>query len=160
MTDNTQDTAAPAKEKFSWNAFVPIKDAAHARTLAKDGGLACVGLIALGYVAMTVIVLLGGQSPYAPGGDAGVTLIAHGVVLAIAAALGWFIWKNQPLWAVGLAFGWMAIETAGKVMMLLSGAGGGGAASFVLNALGLVVGIQAVRGALWLSKTGGANTPS
>lgn len=150
MTDDTANT--PTKSKFSWNPFVPIIDEAHARGLAREGGAACIGLIAFGYVAMTAIVMLGGQSPFAPGGDKTSVLIAHGVVLGIAALLGWRIWTKQPVWAVGLALAWMVIETAGKLMTIIATGPGGGAASFVLNAIGLVVGVQAVRAALWLSK--------
>lgn len=150
MTDNTADK--PTKPKFSWNPFVPIIDEAHARGLAKEGGAACIGLIAFGYVAMTVIVMLGGESPFAPGGDKTSVLIAHGVVLGLAALLGWQIWTKQPVWAVGLALAWMVVETAGKLMVIIGNGPGGGAASFVLNAIGLVVGVQAVRAAIWLSR--------
>lgn len=150
MTDNTADK--PTKPKFSWNPLVPIIDEAHARGLAKEGGAACIGLIAFGYVAMTVIVMLGGESPFAPGGDKTSVLIAHGVVLGLAALLGWQIWTKQPVWAVGLALAWMVVETAGKLMVIIGNGPGGGAASFVLNAIGLVVGVQAVRAAIWLSR--------
>ncbi|WP_332653552.1 hypothetical protein [Brevundimonas sp.] len=148
MTDNA--AAKPAKRKFSWNPLVPIEDEAHARLLAKESGVACLGLIAFGYVALSFVVMIAGESPYAPGGDKTVTLIAHAVALAIAAGLGWQIWKKQPVWAVIITLVWICLETAAKVMMVIGG--GSGAASFVLNALGLVVGVQAVRGALWLSK--------
>ncbi len=148
MTDNAAE--APAKRKFSWNPFVPIEDEGHARSLAREGGASCIGLIAFGYVAMTVIVMIGGVSPYAPDGDKTVTLAIHAVVLTIAAVLGWRIWKTQPVWAIAVALVWMVVETAGKVMVITNG--GAGAATFVLNAIGLVVGVQALRGALWLGK--------
>lgn len=145
------DTAAkPAKRKFSWNPLVPIEEEGHARSLAKEGGATCVGLIAFSYVALSFFVMIGGESPYAPGGDKTVTLIAHAVALALAAALGWQIWKKQPAWAITIGLVWMCVETVGKVVLVIGG--GGSPASFVVNIIGLVVGVQAMRGALWLGK--------
>lgn len=148
--DKTTQTEA-AKNRFSWNPFVRITDDAHALALARDLGLVCTALIAISYVLMIVLVMFSGQSPYAVGSDAATTQISHVAALALAAFLAWRIWARQPLWALWIVLVWMVIETLGKVM-LATGGGSVSGASFFINAVGLIAGIQAVRGGMWISK--------
>lgn len=152
MTDNNATQTVAAKEKFSWNPFVRIVDDAHALSLARDLGLVCTALIALGYVLMIVLVMFGGQSPYATGSDAITTQISQGVALALAAFLAWRIWARQPLWALWVVLVWIVIETLSKVLLATGGGSSPSAASFFVNAIGLIAGIQAVRGGMWISK--------
>lgn len=152
MTDNNAAEPVAAKEKFSWNPFVRIVDDAHALSLARDGGLVCLALIALGYVLMIVLVMFGGQSPYAPESDVTTTQISQGGALALAAFLAWRIWARQPLWALWVVLVWIVIETLGKVMLATGSGSSPSAMSFFVNAIGLIAGIQAVRGGMWISK--------
>jgi hypothetical protein len=144
--------AEAAKNKFSWNPFVRISDDAHALALARDLGLVCTALIAISYVLMIVLVMFSGQSPYAVGSDAATTRISQAAALALAAFLAWRIWARQPLWALWVVLVWMVIETLGKVLLATGGGGSVPGASFFINVVGLIAGIQAVRGGMWISK--------
>jgi hypothetical protein len=141
-----------AKPAFSWNPLVAITDDEHAKSLARDGGVVCVGLIAAGYVLLSVVILFGGTSPYDAGSEASTTLISHAVVLAVAAFLAWRVWQRQPLWALWVVLLWIVVETVGKVLLALGGGGSFGAWSFLINVIGLIVAVQAVRGGFWLSR--------
>ncbi len=152
MTEFGNAKPKDAKPAFSWNPLVAITDDEHARSLAREGGVVCVGLIAAGYVLLSLVMLFGGTSPYAPGSEASTTLISHAVALAIAAFLAWRIWQRQPLWALWVVLIWMVVETLGKVLLALGGGGSVGAWSFLINVIGLIVAVQAVRGGFWLSR--------
>jgi hypothetical protein len=96
-----------------------------------------------------VIILSGGASPYAVGADPMMTLAVHGVLLAIAGVLAWRIRASQPLWALWVVLAWLALETVSKIVLAMQG---GMSISFVVNILGLILAVQAVRGGMWIRR--------
>ncbi len=146
MTDQTKQAAA----KFSWNPFVKITDDEHAKSLARDGGAVCAGLLVFTYVVNTALLGFGGVSLWSDGPNAG-TQIGNVVGLVLAAFLGWRIWVRQPLWALWFVLVWLVVETASKVLLGVTGAVQITPFSFFINAIGLVAATQAVRGGLWIS---------
>jgi len=152
MIDDKRTGTAGGKEKFSWNPFVKICDDEHALSLARNGGLVCIGLIAIGYVLMIAVVMFSGQSPYASGSDTITTQVSHVAALGVAAFLAWQIWVRQPLWALCVVLIWIVVETLGKVLLAIEGGSGVSGVSFFVNVIGLIAGIQAVRAGIWISK--------
>lgn len=146
MTDQTKQAAG----KFSWNPFVKVTDGEHAKSLARDGGAICAGLLVFTYVVNTALLGFGGVSLWSNDPNAG-TQIGNILGLVLAAFLGWRIWARQPLWALWFVLIWLVVETASKVLLGMAGAVQVTPFSFFINAIGLVAATQAVRGGMWIS---------
>lgn len=145
MTNQTK----PAAGTFSWNPFVKINDEEHAKSLARNGGAICAGLLAFTYVVNIALLAFGGVSLWSDDPSAA-TQIGHLVGLVLAAFIGWRIWVRQPLWALCFVLIWLVAETADKALLGATGAVRITPFSFLINAVGLVVAVQAIRGRMWI----------
>lgn len=146
MTNQTKQAAVT----FSWNPFVKINDEEHANSLARDGGAICAGLLGFTYVVNIALLAFGGVSLWSEDPSAA-TQIGHVVALVLAAFIGWRIWVRQPLWALCFVLIWLIAETVDKALLGATGAVRITPFSFLINAVGLVVAIQAIRGRMWIS---------
>jgi hypothetical protein len=139
-----QETVAKKRPSI-WNPFKGIETEADAREAAKVGAVAA-GIIAIEHVVFG----LGFGSRSATVGN----LIA----IVLMAFLGWWIFKEQKLWASIMVLVWVIVEIVAKLIYVLgpNAASRSPAGSLIINVIVFAGALLSVRGCLKLKRLASA----
>jgi hypothetical protein len=145
-----QKAAIPEKKGLSaWSPFQKLESEAACLEAAKAGA-ATAGIIGIGYVISMGFLLLAGADLWGST-DVTSTTISYAIAIALAAFLGWRIFKKQSVWASAVILVWAMAETAFK-MSVLDSTHRVHPASFLVNFVAIVAAILSVRGSLKLNR--------
>jgi drug/metabolite transporter (DMT)-like permease len=140
--ETKQDLKAVAKKRPSiWNPFQGLKTEADALEAAKVGAVVT-GIIAIEHVVFGLSI--GTRS----------ATVGNLIAIVLMAFLGWYIFKEQKVWASITVLVWVIVEIVAKIIFVLSpnAASRGQPGSLIINVIGLAGALLSVRGCLKLRK--------
>ena len=141
-----QDRKAIAKKRPSiWNPFQGLETEADALEAAKVGAVVA-GIIAIEHVVFGLSV--GTRS----------ATIGNLIAIVLMAFLGWWIFKEQKVWASITLLAWATVEIVAKIVFVFgpNAASHGQPGSVIINFIALAGALLSVRGCLKLKKLGRA----
>ena len=140
-----QDLKAVAKQRPSiWNPFQGLETEADALQAAKVGAVVA-GIIAIEHVVFGLS--MGTRS----------STVGNLIAIVVMAFMGWWIFKEQKVWASIAVLAWATVEFVAKIIFMLgANASRGQPGSLIINFIVLAGALLSVRGCLKLKKLGPA----
>ena len=141
-----QDPKPGAKKLPSiWNPFQGLETEADALQAAKVGAVVA-GIVAIEHVVFGLSV------------GAGSATVGNLIAIVLMGFLGWYIFKEQKVWASMTVLAWVIVEIVAKIVFVLgpNAASRGQPGSLIIDVIVLAGALLSVRGCLKLKKLGPA----